>query len=402
VGSLSVSKVEGTPSEAEEACAALSLTRVSGLGPRRAKLLIDHFGSAVRAVAACRRGDVGSALTTDRRASATTSDLARRLRGLEPIPASALADLRRRGIRVLVYGAPAYPARLRHLHDPPTLVYVRGCLPLLKASGVAIVGTRRATAYGRRMARDLARGVALRGRTVISGMARGIDGAAHRAALDAGGSSIGVLGCGLERVYPNEHRGLYARMRDEGLLVSEFAPGQAPKPAFFPRRNRIIAALAEAVVVVQAGPRSGALITVGHALDIGREVFAVPGPVGPPASEGVHRLLRDGAGLATSAQDLARGLGWEDDTPVGETTAPGLPDTQEGPAHWSGRLLDRLREGPAGPDELSRVGGRPVVETLAILGRWEVEGRVRRQAGGSFELTTVGAVERHRAGKEGR
>ncbi len=401
MGSLTVSDVEATANGAEDTCAALSLTRVPGLGPRRAKLLIDHFGSAASAVAACRRGKAEKALKGETATPASSAALIERLSGLEPVSSSMLSDLSGSGIQVLVYRTPRYPTQLWHLHDPPTLLYVRGRISLLTASGVAIVGTRRATAYGRRMARDIARGVALRGRTVISGMARGIDGAAHRAALDAGGGSVGVLGCGLDRIYPSEHRDLYARMRDEGLLVSEFSPGRAPLPGFFPRRNRIIAALAQAVVVVQAGPRSGALITVGHALDIGRDVFAVPGPVGPAASEGVHRLLRDGAGLATSAQDLARGLGWEDDDPPSDAMPSGSLGSVVSPAHWSARLFNRLREGPASSDELARVGGRPMADTLALLGRWEIEGRVRRQTGGNFELAAVPAGEVHGGGQGG-
>jgi DNA processing protein len=241
---------------------------------------------------------------------------------------------------------------------------------------VAIVGTRRATEYGRRMAFDLAFDLAARDWTVVSGLARGIDTAAHRGALAAQGRTIAVLGCGIDHVYPVRNRGLREEIARSGLLVSEYEPTEPPLKFHFPKRNRIIAALARAVVVVQAGDRSGALITAGMALELGREVLAVPGPVDQAGSRGVHRLLRDGAGLAESAADVLDALShqtrWDDPASGGN-----------GPAR--NPLEELLGAGPVGVDQLARATGRPVSETLARLGRLELSGVVRSLPGQRFE-----------------
>jgi DNA processing protein len=306
--------------------------------------------------------------------------------------------LSHRGIRLLAYGSGGYPERLNHLYDPPVLLYLRGSLDLVDRCTrgiVAIVGTRRATPYGRRMAREIAAGLAEAGWTVVSGMARGIDGEAHAAALDAGGATIGVLGSGLDFAYPAAHRPLYRRMVRSGLLVSEFTPSTPPAPGLFPRRNRIIAALAKAVVVVQAPARSGALITVDHALDLGRDVLAVPGPVGLEPSVGTHRLLRDGAAPATCAADvLEQVLGPGSDALSG---GPGSPQSRGGErerepevrlGRSARRVLERLSTGPANADELVRASARPVPEALAMLGGLELEGILQRQGDGRYVLSS--------------
>lgn len=350
--------------------AALALAGVEGLGPARARILIDRCGSARAVIAGSPALPAG---LPDR--------VGRRIRRARPVPRSRIEELSERGIRVLAYGSPGYPPALAHLHDPPVVLFLTGPLRLPGPRAVTIVGTRKATEYGRRMARDLAGGLARAGWCVVSGMARGVDGAAHRGALDAGGRSVGVLGSGLDHEYPASHRRLYGRMRRRGLLVSEFPPEEPPVAGLFPRRNRVLAALSRAVVVVQAGRRSGALITVDHALDLGREVLAVPGPVGPEASVGVHRLLRDGAGLVTSAEDVLEVLGVDGE---GEGAASGPPAAA--PGGREAALLAPLGEGPRPVEELARAAGLPVVEATARLAVLEVAGRVRALPGGRYEL----------------
>jgi DNA processing protein len=305
--------------------------------------------------------------------------------------------LANRGIRLLAYGSDGYPERLNHLYDPPVLLYLRGSLDLgdRRTRGiVAIVGTRRATPYGRRMAREIATGLAEAGWAVVSGMARGIDGEAHAAALDAGGATIGVLGSGLDFAYPAVHRPLYRRMVRSGLLVSEFAPATPPAPGLFPRRNRIIAALAKAVVVVQAPARSGALITADHALDLGRDVLAVPGPVGLEPSVGTHRLLHDGAALATCAADVLEEVMGPNGGAISgqpESRQSGGESEQEPEVRLgrsARRVLERLSAGPANADELVRASTRPVPEALAMLGGLELEGILQRQGDGRYVLSS--------------
>jgi DNA processing protein len=306
--------------------------------------------------------------------------------------------LANRGIRLLSYGSDGYPERLNHLYDPPVILFLRGSLDLVdrRTRGiVAIVGTRRATPYGRRMAREIAGGLAEAGWAVVSGMARGIDGEAHAAALDAGGATIGVLGSGLDFAYPSAHRPLYRRMVRNGLLVSEFAPSTPPAPGLFPRRNRIIAALAKAVVVIQAPARSGALITADHALDLGRDVLAVPGPVGLEPSVGTHRLLRDGAAVATCAVDVLEQVEGLDGGPF--SGQPGSRQNRGGEREQepevclgrsAGRVLKRLSIGPANADELVRASTRPLPEALALLGGLELEGILQRQGDGRYVLSS--------------
>jgi len=212
-------------------------------------------------------------------------------------------------MRILFRGEPAWPGRLECLTDPPEVIFVRGQLGLAEDPAVAIVGTRECTQEGAELSHRLAERLAEAGISVVSGLARGIDTAAHRGALAAGGDTLAVLGCGADVVYPSENRDLQERLAREGALVSEFAPGSAPRPQHFPRRNRILAALASAVVVLEARLRSGALVTARHALDQGKEIFVVPGWPGSPLAAGPLALLRDGARPVRHADDLLEDLG---------------------------------------------------------------------------------------------
>ncbi len=375
-----------TDTELQELAAALALAAAPRLGPVSLRELIDESGSARELLRRARSSRPPFSAT-----------VRRRLAGVPPAPVEQVRKLANRGIRLLAYGSDGYPERLNHLYDPPVLLYLRGSLDLgdRRTRGiVAIVGTRRATPYGRRMAREIATGLAEAGWAVVSGMARGIDGEAHAAALDAGGATIGVLGSGLDFAYPAVHRPLYRRMVRSGLLVSEFAPATPPAPGLFPRRNRIIAALAKAVVVVQAPARSGALITADHALDLGRDVLAVPGPVGLEPSVGTHRLLHDGAALATCAADVLEEVMGPNGGAISgqpESRQSGGESEQEPEVRLgrsARRVLERLSAGPANADELVRASTRPVPEALAMLGGLELEGILQRQGDGRYVLSS--------------
>ena len=212
--------------------------------------------------------------------------------------------------------SPLYPERLAALSDPALLLLVRGRPELLSQPAVAIVGSRAATVYGKRVARQIGADLAAAGITVVSGLARGIDAAAHEGALDAGGVTVAVLACGIDRVYPPEHRSLAQRIAARGALIGELPLGTPPRAPFFPMRNRLISGLSLAVVVVEARERSGTLITASHAANQGRDVFAVPGPITAPTSAGANQLLRDGAYVALGAEDVLRELGVK---PVGSS-----------------------------------------------------------------------------------
>ena len=222
--------------------------------------------------------------------------------------AAEIDRARRIGAAILTPDDDLYPALLRIAPDPPCVLYVLGDLRAVDILAVAVVGARRATPQGAALAREIGRGLAASGFTVVSGMARGVDAAAHRGALDAGGRTIAVLGSGVDRIYPEEHRDLAAAIARHGAVVSEFPIGTGPLPRFFPERNRIIAALSWATVVVEAAEGSGSLITADLALDAGRLVFAVPGPVGEPNADGTNALLREGALLCRSARDVIEDL----------------------------------------------------------------------------------------------
>lgn len=296
---------------------------------------------------------------------------------------SAVTDIRRVDRR-----SREYPVRLHHLTDPPECLWATGPLQISSDRMVAVVGTRRATEYGRRTAEKISWGLAAAGWTVVSGLARGIDAAAHRGALDAEGRTLAVLGCGVDRVYPATNRDLRRRIARSGALVSEFEPGTPPLRHHFPQRNRIIAALARAVVVVQAGEPSGALITADMALDLGREVLAVPGPVDQAVSCGVHRLLREGAGLVTSAQDVFQALGERDPERVPRLTSDGPREHATRAEHGAAAGLIRacLEAGPAGVEEICQRLGISLPGALAALGSLEIAGIVRALPGQRYEL----------------
>ncbi len=279
----------------------LRLACVPGVGTRALWRILDRFGSGRRALNA-RSGELDAAAGTRCGEALASSELDRSVR-------DAMDRCRTSAIAILLWSDDRYPGRLDHLVDPPPVLFARGRLELLQRPSVTIVGSRRSTAYGRRSAEALAAQMALRGITVVSGLALGIDGASHRGALEAGGDTIAVLGSGVDLIQPASHRRLGERIAREGLLLSEFLPGEPARPHHFPRRNRILAALSGAVVVVEAAEKSGALITVEHALDLGRDVYAVPGALDAPQSRGCNTLIRQGAQVITSPEEFGRDLG---------------------------------------------------------------------------------------------
>jgi DNA processing protein len=261
-----------------------------------------------------------------------------------------------------------FPELLRQIHDPPRLLYLRGAaeVDLLARPAVAIVGARACSPYGSQVARMLGRDLAVAGLVVVSGLARGVDGEAHRGALEADGASVAVLGCGIDRDYPAVHAELARRICERGLVVSEYEPGVEPAPWRFPARNRIIAGLAAATVIVEARERSGALITADFALEDGREVFAVPGEITGSLAAGTNRLLRQGATPLTSAVDVLEVFGLDLATPA---RTPALGETAR-------RVLGRLAESSATADELARVTGLDASPLAAALAELELAGLI--------------------------
>jgi DNA processing protein len=265
-----------------------------------------------------------------------------------------------------------YPPLLRAIHDPPSAIYLRGAGTdeTLSRPAVAVVGARSCSAYGRSVARSLGRELAAAGLVVVSGMARGIDGEAHRGALEAGGSTVAVLGCGVDRDYPAAHAELARRICEGGLVVSEYEPGIEPAPWRFPARNRIIAGVSEATVVVEARERSGALITADFALEEGRDVFAVPGEITSALSSGTNALLRLGATPVTCAADVLELF----------ELAPAEPEaTNLGAAAQA--VLERLRDGALTGDELVRASGVDPAQASAALMELELARRVALEDG---------------------
>jgi DNA processing protein len=279
--------------------------------------------------------------------------------------AEFLAGLQKTGVRWIARSAPEFPPLLHAIHDPPAGLFVRGEVDsaLLRRATVAVVGARSCSPYGAQVARMLGKELANVGLVVVSGLARGVDGEAHRGALEAGCATVAVLGCGIDRDYPAAHRELAARIRAGGLTVSEYAPGVEPAPWRFPARNRIIAGLSAATVVVEARDRSGALITADLALEEGREVFAVPGEITSALSSGTNDLLKLGAAPLTTPGDVVDVFGLAG----AETESATLGATAES-------VLARLRDGPASADELARATGLDAGTLASALTELELAG----------------------------
>jgi DNA processing protein len=274
----------------------------------------------------------------------------------------------------------AYPEPLRHIARPPLALFVHGEVGALQAPAVAIVGARAATPGAREWTRTVAGDLARCGVLVVSGLARGIDAAAHEGALAAGGKTAAVLGCGLDLIYPPEHVGLAARVAVDGCLVSEFPPGTPPRAWHFPMRNRILSGISAGVVVVQAEPRSGALVTARQALEENRQVMAVPGDVTDPRSRGPHDLLRQGAALVDGLPDIFAALGWSDGPPPAvAASGVAVPDAANDAA-----LLLRAIGGASDSEALRAELGWEAARLQRAVAALELAGLVERSAGGAL------------------
>jgi DNA processing protein len=288
------------------------------------------------------------------------------------------AKIEAQGINILTWADEEYPARLREIDQPPPVLYIRGEYLQDDLFAVAIVGTRKVTPYGRQVTEELASFLAANGITVVSGLARGVDAIAHQTALKVGGRTMAILGSGVDRIYPPEHRGLAEQMMERGAVISDYAVGTPPDASNFPPRNRIISGLSLAVVVVEAAETSGALITAEFAAEQGREVFAIPGNIYAPQSKGVNRLIQKGAQPLLTPEDLMQAL---DLTRVGEQKiARKILPADETEA----RVLDVLSGEPLHVDEIRNLAGLPIEKISATLALMELKGMVRQVGGMNY------------------
>lgn len=348
----------------------LALASLPDVGDHRFAQLNSVFGSPDRVLEEVDSPEF-AALRLPQAAAEAIRDLARNWShhlGQAPGVAEVIEASERKGLDLICLGTAEYPPSLALIPDPPPVLFRRGPAPLDQRA-VAIVGSRGATGYGRMMAERLAFDLVGRGLTVISGLARGIDGAAHRGALAAGGRTIGVLGCGVDVAYPPEHRALMERMAAEGGLLSELPPGAGPAPHHFPKRNRIISGLSIGVLVVEAGDKSGALITANLATEQGRETLAVPGNISSPMSRGPHRLIREGAALVESVEDVLEALGLQPDGPGLRPAAfagTGFPAAQSVDG-VDARVWEALSGQPASADDLVAATGLTAADVQVAL-----------------------------------
>ena len=346
----------------------------------KVRALLDHFGelgAAWRANAASLR-QAG----LDRRA------LSSLLKTRDQLDLDAeLEKLAAQNVQFFTWDDAGYPPRLLQIPDPPPLIYVRGQLTAEDEWAVAVVGTRRASAYGRTVTQRIATNLAINQMTIVSGLARGIDAEAHRAALKARGRTIAVLGCGLDLIYPPEHRNLAREVVEKGALVSEYPLGTRPEAKNFPPRNRIISGLSLGVLVIEAGIKSGALITADYAADQGRDVFAIPGNLFVRSSMGSNRLIQDGARLATGAEDILEELNLTMVAQQAQVRAA-VPETEA-----EAQLLPYLSLEPVHVDELCRQAELPIAQVTSNLALMELKGMVRQVGGMNYVLMHESSVE---------
>jgi DNA processing protein len=361
----------------------LALALTPGLGARMAGKLLRAMGSP---------DAIFSASLTELESYRLPAAVAQAIHARQPLSAAAkeLSQAQAAGIRLLTWDEPDYPKRLREIYDPPPLLYVRGNIELLNRHLISIVGSRRPTPYGNQMAERLARDLADRGLVIVSGLARGIDSSAHKGALSsASGATIGVLGCGIDVIYPKENKKLFAEMEKRGAIISEFAMGTFPGPQNFPIRNRIISGMSVGTLVVEGAQYSGSLITARLAMEFGREVYGVPGNATQPTSFGPNQLIKQGAKLVTGWEDVIEEL----PTPIRAELLPVETATSEQRA-----LL--VEEGLTPPeralyalmsedetrhvDELVEGSGLSSSEVLAALFDLELKGVIRQLPGKQF------------------
>jgi len=360
----------------------IRLTLVPGVGPRTSRALLERFGSAGKVL----RAPEVSLRDVPGVGGKLAEKIARSDREIDPV--AELALCRELGVTPIAHGSEAYPSSLNEIPDPPSLLYVRGSIEPVDRLAIAIVGSRKCTPYGLRIAEKLATSLARVGLTVVSGLARGIDAAAHRGALAGGGRTLAVLANGLSQIYPPEHDKLADEVVGSGALVAESPMRQGPLAGLFPQRNRIISGLSLGVVVVEATPRSGSLSTASHATEQNREVFAVPGPVDSLPSRGCHHLIRDGARLVETVDDILEELGplvrdvrrvpqEPEQAPARSTAELSLSDNER-------LLLGKLDDRPVAVDQLITLSGLTASQTMATLSLLEMRRLIKRYPGPQF------------------
>ncbi len=361
----------------------IAFSRVPRIGRVRVGQLEEHFGTLERAWSAS-AGELKAAGLDSGTASALAAARGR------VNPDDELELLHKHGLRAITWHDEPYPKQLREIYDRPPVLFVRGTLHPADEWAVAVVGTRRASVYGRQAAEEMSRGLAQNRVTVVSGLARGIDAVAHRAALEAGGRTIAVMACGLDMVYPPEHKRLADQIAESGALISDYAIGTQPRSEFFPRRNRILSGISLGVLVIEGDIKSGALITARQALEQNREVFAVPGSIYSPNSRGTNKLIQDGeAKLTLDVQDVLAELNLS-------MAAHQIEMTELVPADETERTLLRLLTAePSHIDEVRRASGLPIATVTSTLAMLELKGLVRQVGRMNYvRAREVGAGER--------
>ncbi len=363
----------------------LTLYLTPGLGPSGLKSLVDHFGSPAKVLAAPKKELLKTAGRLTKKTLAAIGRDEQRDAAAEELVRTARA-----GITILCWDDENFPVGLKNIPDPPVILYVKGNTGVLNKPAVSMVGSRAASVYGLQMAEELSRQLAVRGFTVISGLALGIDAAAHRGALSGGGETIAVLGCGLDIIYPGQNRELFKIIPANGAIVSEYPLGTSPDSFRFPARNRLISGLASGVVVVEAARRSGSLITADLALDQGREVFAVPGRADSIKSTGTHRLLQAGAKLVLNVDDIICELppGSTPDRDQLSSSGPkgqvreNVPETSE----EEKKILDLLEVYPKTVDDVIVGSKMPVKKVNELLLTLELKGLCVVLPGRQYQL----------------
>jgi DNA processing protein len=358
----------------------VGFSKVSGIGASRLRALIDYFG------------ELKTAWNADahdlRQAGLDRRSLDNLLKARAKLDLGAeVRRLARAGIQVLTWDDADYPPNLRQIYNAPPVLYVQGRIETRDEWAVAVVGTRRASVYGKEAARMLAAGLAQAGVTVVSGLARGIDTVAHRSCLEAGGRTLAVLGCGLDTIYPRENTRLAAEIVEHGALVSEYALGTRPEARNFPPRNRIISGLTLGTVVVEAGQSSGALITADFAAEQGRDVFAVPGSIFARASRGTNELIEQGAKVVRDVADILEELNLTMVSEQAQARAI-IPDNET-----EALLLEHLSSEPVHVDYLGRAVDLPIAQVSSTLALMELKGMVRQVGGMSYVLAREGGAE---------
>ncbi len=351
----------------------VSFSRIPGIGRVKFSQLKEYFGNLEYAWKAS-QGELKQAGLDLKTAQAIVT-LRSRIS-----PDAEMEKLERFQVKVLPYDVPAYPQRLKEIYDYPPVLYVRGELLPEDECCLTVVGTRRASVYGRQVTEEIVADLARNGVTIISGLARGIDSIAHRVALEARGRTIAIFACGLDIVYPAENAKLAREIIEHGALVSEYPLGTKPKADNFPRRNRIMSGLSLGVLVIEAGESSGALITISHALEQNREVFAVPGSILSPNSRGTNRLIQEGAKLVMSCADILQELNLS--VVAQQLEMKELVSVNE----TESRLLKELTTEPIHIDEVCRRSGLPMATVSSTLAIMEIKGMVKQVGGMNYVL----------------